>query len=97
MVEAWLYKESKEDGRLPHKYTPSLRVSLAELKDLRIMHWKHDPNTQMDKIDYLADQFDFVHREIVVLLDQRLKFQKTNSLITKNRLFLLLQSSLKSY
>ncbi|KAJ8353147.1 hypothetical protein SKAU_G00207140 [Synaphobranchus kaupii] len=39
-MEAWYLDESNEDQRLPHKCNPNKPVSLEELKQLGVFHWK---------------------------------------------------------
>jgi 1,2-dihydroxy-3-keto-5-methylthiopentene dioxygenase len=65
MVSAWLYNETTEDGRQPHKFTPNQPVSLNELKDLGVLHWTFDPETQLNEIDKLAEKFEYKSRDKV--------------------------------
>jgi hypothetical protein len=66
MVSAWLYKESEEDGRASHQFTPNQPVSLLELKELGVLHWTYDPETQIEEINKLAKQFDYKSRDQVL-------------------------------
>ncbi len=65
MVEAWLYNETEEDGRAPHKFTPNQPVSLLELKDLGILHWTYDPETELGEINKLAEKYEYKSRDQV--------------------------------
>lgn len=39
-IEAWYMDSSTEDQRKPHRLVPNQPVSLEDLKELGVFHWK---------------------------------------------------------
>ena len=66
MVSAWLYKDSEEDGRLKHQFTPNQPVSLVELREIGVLHWTHNPDTEMEAVDKIAEERNYKSRDKVI-------------------------------
>ncbi len=60
MVTAWLYDDSSnEDPRMPHQFTPNKEVSLEELAEIGVLHWKFNPETELDKVQELMKERNY--------------------------------------
>ena len=66
MVTAWIYNDKDEsDPRQPHKCEPNQPVSLEELADIGVNHWTFDPETEMEKVDELAQKRKYSSRDVI--------------------------------
>uniref|UniRef100_A0A0E9X3W1 Acireductone dioxygenase n=1 Tax=Anguilla anguilla TaxID=7936 RepID=A0A0E9X3W1_ANGAN len=82
IMEAWYLDESDEDQRLPHKCNPNKPVSLEELKQLGVLHWKlnadiyeTDPELQKIREERHYSYMDIitVHKDTLPNYEEKLK------------------------
>lgn len=71
MVSAWLYNDSPEDPRLPHKFSPDRPVSLVELSDIGVNHWSIPPN-DISKVDQICLERHYSSRDVISISKETL-------------------------
>ncbi|XP_061089420.1 acireductone dioxygenase [Conger conger] len=67
MIEAWYLDECNGDQRLPHKCDPNKPVSLEELKQLGVLHWKLDADIyESDPVlQKIREEWHYTYNDII--------------------------------
>lgn len=81
-IEAWFMDSSDEDQRKSHKFDPNLPVSLEDLKQLGVFHWKlnadiYETDPELEKIrkeqGYSYMDIITIHRDTLPNYEDKLK------------------------
>jgi len=81
-IEAWYMDSSDEDQRAPHKLSPNQPVSLEQLKQLGVSHWKlnadiYDADPELEKLrkdqGYSYMDIISVHKDTLPNYEEKLK------------------------
>jgi 1,2-dihydroxy-3-keto-5-methylthiopentene dioxygenase len=63
-MRAYFYDNLPGDQRLPHDYIPSRPVSTEDLESLNIKHWHIPVDEYESKVDAIANERGYKHREL---------------------------------